>query len=123
VATICKRLGAHFYHQGDPRGCALYVSAEPIKDNDYTRASRAAPNQRLLVSGRRARTLGRDAYLLRQRAAAVERPPVRGRWTSHCKLIGKPRPDGLMHTPYSAAKAAGIALSTIYRAIKRLKQA
>jgi hypothetical protein len=37
VAAICKRLGVHFYHQGDPRGCALYVSAEPIKDNDYTR--------------------------------------------------------------------------------------
>lgn len=34
-------------------------------------------------------------------------------------LIGKPRPDGALHTPYSAAKAAGIALSTIYRAIKR----
>ena|SRR3990167_4045963 len=30
VAAICKRLGAHYYHQGDPRGCALYVSAEPI---------------------------------------------------------------------------------------------
>lgn len=37
VAAICKRLGVNFYHQGDPRGCALYVSAEPIKDNDYTR--------------------------------------------------------------------------------------
>lgn len=34
-------------------------------------------------------------------------------------LIGKPRPDGAAHTPYSAAKAAGIALSTIYRAIAR----
>src|SRR3990167_2858202 len=30
VAAICKRLCAHYYHQGDPRGCALYVSAKPI---------------------------------------------------------------------------------------------
>ena len=37
VAAVCKRLEAYFYHQTDPRGCALYVSAEPIKDNDYTR--------------------------------------------------------------------------------------
>ena len=37
VAEICKRLNAHFYHQTDPRGCALYVAAEPIKDNDYNR--------------------------------------------------------------------------------------
>lgn len=37
VTAICKRLNAHFYHQTDPRGCALYVSAAPIKDNDYTR--------------------------------------------------------------------------------------
>ena len=33
-------------------------------------------------------------------------------------LIGKPRALGV-HTAYSAAKAQGIALSTIYRAIKR----
>src|SRR4029077_2740899 len=37
IAAICARIGIHFYHQTDPRGCALYVSAEPIKDNDYTR--------------------------------------------------------------------------------------
>lgn len=37
IAAICKRLNAYWYHQTDPRGCALYVSAEPIKDNDYTR--------------------------------------------------------------------------------------
>ena|SRR3990167_105102 len=37
VADVCKRIGAHFYHQTDPRGCALYVSAEAITDNDYTR--------------------------------------------------------------------------------------
>ena len=34
VAAICKRLGAHYYHQGDPRGCSLYVSAEPINDGN-----------------------------------------------------------------------------------------
>ena len=37
VAAACKALGINFYHQTDPRGCALYVSAEPIRDNDYTR--------------------------------------------------------------------------------------
>lgn len=26
VAEVCKRNGLHFYHQGDPRGCALYIS-------------------------------------------------------------------------------------------------
>lgn len=36
-------------------------------------------------------------------------------------LIGKPRKGGGVHTPYSAAKAAGIALSTIYRALARKK--
>ncbi len=37
IAQICKDAGIHFYHQGDPRSCALYLSAEPITDNDYTR--------------------------------------------------------------------------------------
>lgn len=37
VAVICTRLGAHFYHQTDPRGCALYVSMKPLPANDYTR--------------------------------------------------------------------------------------
>jgi len=37
VAEVCKRIGAHFYHQTDPRGCALYVSNEPLPDHDYTR--------------------------------------------------------------------------------------
>lgn len=36
VREVCAEIGAHFYHQTDPRGCALYVSPEPIKDNDYT---------------------------------------------------------------------------------------
>lgn len=34
-------------------------------------------------------------------------------------LIGTPRPSGGVHTPYSAALAVGIALSTIYRALAR----
>ena len=33
---ICKRNSLHFYHQGDPRGCALYVSHEPLPSNNYT---------------------------------------------------------------------------------------
>lgn len=37
VAAVCKALGCHYYHQTDPRGCALYVSAEPIQDHNYTR--------------------------------------------------------------------------------------
>ena len=37
-------------------------------------------------------------------------------------LIGKRRARGEVHTPYSAAKTVGIALSTIYRAIKRQKK-
>ena len=36
VAELCKRLGLHFYHQGDPRGCALYVSAEPLTYQNYS---------------------------------------------------------------------------------------
>jgi hypothetical protein len=37
VAAICKAHGLHFYHQTDPRGCALYVSNEPLPDHNYTR--------------------------------------------------------------------------------------
>ena len=37
VAEICAAAGIYFYHQGDPRGCSLYVSSEPITDSDYTR--------------------------------------------------------------------------------------
>lgn len=36
VAAICKRNGLHFYHQTDPRGCALYVSNEPLNSSNYT---------------------------------------------------------------------------------------
>ena len=37
VAAICKNLGLHYYHQTDPRGCALYVDREPLPENNYTR--------------------------------------------------------------------------------------
>ena len=35
VAAICKRHMLHYFHQTDPRGCALYVSHEPLTDSDY----------------------------------------------------------------------------------------
>ncbi len=36
VAAVCKAAGLHWYHQTDPRGCALYVSAEPLTDQNYS---------------------------------------------------------------------------------------
>ena len=36
VAEICERNGLQYYHQTDPRGCALYISTEPLGDS-YTR--------------------------------------------------------------------------------------
>lgn len=39
VAALCAARGLHFYHQSDPRGCALYVSREPLAANDYTRGT------------------------------------------------------------------------------------
>lgn len=38
VAALCKAHGLYYYHQGDPRGCALYVDNKPILDNNYTQA-------------------------------------------------------------------------------------
>lgn len=37
IAAACKSCGAHYFHQTDPRGCALYVAAEPLTESDYTR--------------------------------------------------------------------------------------
>ena len=37
VAEVCKELGLFYYHQTDPRGCALYVSREPLSAEDYSR--------------------------------------------------------------------------------------
>lgn len=36
VAALCKAHGLHYFHQTDPRGCALYVSREPLTDSNYT---------------------------------------------------------------------------------------
>lgn len=36
VEQVCKTAGLHYYHQTDPRGCALYVSAEPLTDQNYS---------------------------------------------------------------------------------------
>lgn len=36
VAKVCAEMGAHFYHQTDPRGCALYVAKEAMTDADYS---------------------------------------------------------------------------------------
>jgi len=37
VAKACKDAGLFFYHQTDPRGCALYVHTEPLTSSDYNR--------------------------------------------------------------------------------------
>lgn len=37
IAAVCKAAGVHYFHQTDPRGCALYVAAEPLTESDYTR--------------------------------------------------------------------------------------
>jgi hypothetical protein len=37
IADVCKRIGAHYYYQTDPRGCALYIGAEPLTDSYYNR--------------------------------------------------------------------------------------
>lgn len=36
VAAVCERNGLHYYHQTDPRGCALYVSTEPLTPSNYS---------------------------------------------------------------------------------------
>lgn len=36
IKEVCDRLGISFYIQTDPRGCALYVSPEPLTDSAYT---------------------------------------------------------------------------------------
>lgn len=37
VARICAAYGLHYFIQTDPRGQAVYVSREPLANNDYTR--------------------------------------------------------------------------------------
>jgi hypothetical protein len=36
VASVCKDAGLNFYHQCDPRGCALYVGSVALTDNNYS---------------------------------------------------------------------------------------
>ena len=36
VAAICAKYGAHYFHQTDPRGASLYISAEPMSDQTYS---------------------------------------------------------------------------------------
>lgn len=35
IGKLCARLGLHYYHQTDPRGCCLYVAREPLTDSTY----------------------------------------------------------------------------------------
>ena len=36
VEKVCKAAGLTWYYQRDPRGCALYVSAVPMTDTNYS---------------------------------------------------------------------------------------
>lgn len=36
VREICASKGLNFFYQTDPRGCALYISKEPMADNNYS---------------------------------------------------------------------------------------
>lgn len=35
---LAKSLGLHMYLQGDPRGAVIYLSREPIPENNYNKA-------------------------------------------------------------------------------------
>jgi hypothetical protein len=35
VAAICKTYKLYYFHQGDPRGCALYISREKLEETGY----------------------------------------------------------------------------------------
>ncbi len=36
IKAVCERNGLNYYHQTDPRGCALYVSNQPFADFNYS---------------------------------------------------------------------------------------
>lgn len=36
IQSICAEHGLTYYHQTDPRGCALYISREPLHDDSYS---------------------------------------------------------------------------------------
>lgn len=35
LAALCATHKLHYWHQTDPRGCALYIAREPMTDSDY----------------------------------------------------------------------------------------
>lgn len=37
VAAICAANSLYFYHQTDPRGCALYIDSSPLDEQNYPR--------------------------------------------------------------------------------------
>lgn len=41
VAVVCAELGLYYFHQTDPRGCALYVAREPLTDSNYSTVGKA----------------------------------------------------------------------------------
>jgi hypothetical protein len=38
IKAVCETYGASYYHQSDPRGAALYISADKLTDTNYARA-------------------------------------------------------------------------------------
>lgn len=36
LAELCRGHGMHYFHQTDPRGCALYLANEPLNDTTYS---------------------------------------------------------------------------------------
>jgi hypothetical protein len=36
IAAVCSALNINYFHQTDPRGCALYVAKEPLTDRNYS---------------------------------------------------------------------------------------
>ena len=36
VQEVCAAHGLYYFHQGDPRGCQLYVAREPLNGSNYT---------------------------------------------------------------------------------------
>lgn len=36
IQSICSKCGLHWYYQTDPRGCALYISPEPLNCQNYS---------------------------------------------------------------------------------------
>lgn len=43
IQTVCAAHNLYYYHQTDPRGCALYISTEPLTDINYTNGVACVP--------------------------------------------------------------------------------